>query len=437
MKFEQQVSQKQTQTQKLLMTQTLQQSLQVLHFSIDELNQYIKSQSMENPLIEIKEANYTSNYAKPKSSTGQELDSFSQVADIHESLFEHLIQQIHLNYRDTYLRTLVLFLVEYIDLNGYLKITLEEAQKLTKAEPIQMLDALTLIQQLDPAGVGARNLQECLMLQTERDQQAPELAYYVLEEFFDELVGRKWEEIAKKLNIGLSEIQKIFDYIQTLTPTPGAQYGNVEGLYVIPDLTVKVREGELEVIANRQGMPELRFQQSYFEQFKDSKDKEVKKYLQGKVQEFENLQKAIVQRGDTVLAVGKYIIQAQKEYFLDSTHPLKPLTMKEVASALSIHESTVSRAVNGKYIETDAGIIEMRDFFVQSISSSDGKEIANSQVKNKLKELIQNEDKKKPLSDQKLADLLANKGMEISRRTVAKYREELGILGSSKRKRFD
>lgn len=437
MKFEQQVSQKQTQTQKLLMTQTLQQSLQVLHFSIDELNQYIKSQSMENPLIEIKEANYTSNYAKPKSSTGQELDSFSQVADIHESLFEHLIQQIHLNYRDTYLRTLVLFLVEYIDLNGYLKITLEEAQKLTKAEPIQMLDALTLIQQLDPAGVGARNLQECLMLQTERDQQAPELAYYVLEEFFDELVGRKWEEIAKKLNIGLSEIQKIFDYIQTLTPTPGAQYGNVEGLYVISDLTVKVREGELEVIANRQGMPELRFQQSYFEQFKDSKDKEVKKYLQGKVQEFENLQKAIVQRGDTVLAVGKYIIQAQKEYFLDSTHPLKPLTMKEVASALSIHESTVSRAVNGKYIETDAGIVEMRDFFVQSISSSDGKEIANSQVKNKLKELIQNEDKKKPLSDQKLADLLANEGMEISRRTVAKYREELGILGSSKRKRFD
>ena len=120
MKFEQQVSQKQT--QKLLMTQSLQQSLQVLHFSIDELNQYIKSQSMENPLIEIKEANYTSNYAKPKSSTGQELDSFSQVADIHESLFEHLIQQIHLNYRDTYLRILVLFLVEYIDLNGYLKI---------------------------------------------------------------------------------------------------------------------------------------------------------------------------------------------------------------------------------------------------------------------------------------------------------------------------
>ena len=143
MKFEQKVSKKQRITKKLLLTQYLQQSLQVLHFSIDELNQYIKSQSMENPLIEIKEANYTSNYAKPKSSTGQELDSFSQVADIHESLFEHLIQQIHLNYRDTYLRTLVLFLVEYIDLNGYLKITLEEAQQINKAEPIQMLDART------------------------------------------------------------------------------------------------------------------------------------------------------------------------------------------------------------------------------------------------------------------------------------------------------
>ena len=437
MKFEQQVSQKQTQTQKLLMTQSLQQSLQVLHFSIDELNQYIKSQSMENPLIEIKEANYTSNYAKPKSSTGQELDSFSQVADIHESLFEHLIQQIHLNYRDTYLRILVLFLVEYIDLNGYLKITFEEAQQITKAEPIQMLDALTLIQQLDPAGVGARNLQECLMLQTERDQKAPSLAYYVLEEFFDELVGRKWDVIAKKLNIGLNEIQLIFDYIQTLTPTPGAQYGSVEGLYVIPDITVKVEEGKLKVIPNRQGMPELRFQQNYFEQFKDSQDIEVKIYLQNKVQEFESLRKAIMQRGDTVLAVGKYIIDAQQEYFLDATRPLKPLTMKEVANALDIHESTVSRAVNGKYIETDNGIVEMRDFFVQSIVGTDGKEVANSQVKTRLKELVDQENKRKPLSDQKLSEILVDEGMEISRRTVAKYRDELGILVSSKRKRFD
>ena len=267
--------------------------------------------------------------------------------------------------------------------------------------------------------------------------KAPELAYYVLEEYFDELVGRKWDVIAKKLNIGLNEIQFIFDYIQTLTPTPGAQYGSVEGLYVIPDITVKVEEGKLKVIPNRQGMPELRFQQNYFEKFKDSQDIEVKKYLQNKVQEFESLQKAIIQRGDTVLAVGKYIIDAQQEYFLDSTRPLKPLTMKEVANALDIHESTVSRAVNGKYIETDNGIIEMRDFFVQSIVATDGKEIANSQVKSRLKELINQENKQKPLSDQKLSDILADEGMEISRRTVAKYRDELGILGSSKRKRFD
>src|SRR5699024_6142003 len=255
--------------------------------------------------------------------------------------------------------------------------------------------------------------------------------------FFDELVGRKWDVIAKKLNIGLNEIQLIFDYIQTLTPTPGAQYGSVEGLYVIPDITVKVEEGKLKVIPNRQGMPELRFQQNYFEQFKDSQDIEVKKYLQNKVQEFESLRKAIMQRGDTVLAVGKYIIDAQQEYFLDATRPLKPLTMKEVANALDIHESTVSRAVNGKYIETDNGIVEMRDFFVQSIVGTDGKEVANSQVKTRLKELVDQENKRKPLSDQKLSEILVDEGMEISRRTVAKYRDELGILVSSKRKRFD
>ena len=159
--------------------------------------------------------------------------------------------------------------------------------------------------------------------------------------------------------------------------------------------------------------------------------------MQNKVQEFESLRKAIMQRGDTVLAVGKYIIDAQQEYFLDATRPLKPLTMKEVANALDIHESTVSRAVNGKYIETDNGIVEMRDFFVQSIVGTDGKEVANSQVKTRLKELVDQENKRKPLSDQKLSEILADEGMEISRRTVAKYRDELGILVSSKRKRFD
>lgn len=439
MKFEQHVSQnqKQVQSQKLVLTQQLQQSLQVLHFSIEELNQFIQAKSLENPLIELKEANYGTNYSKPKNANGQEMDSLIQIPDRKVSLFEHLIQQIHLNYRDTYLRTLVLFLVEYIDLNGYLKITLEEVQQKTGAEYIQLLDALTLIQRLDPAGIGARNLQECLMLQTERDQLAPNLAYLVLEEYFEAFAERKWEKIAKALDCKLADIQQIFDYVQTLTPTPGASYGSTEGLYIIPDLSVKIVEGKLVATNNRQGVPELKFHQQYFERLKQNEDKEVDHYLNQKLQEFENLQKAIVQRGDTVLAVGKYLIEHQQAFFFDENRPLQPLTMREVADDLQIHESTVSRAVNGKYLECEFGIFELKQFFVQKLSTSNGEEIANTSIKEQLKQFIEQEDKRKPLSDQKIVELFEKIGVEISRRTVTKYRDALHIPSSAKRKRYD
>lgn len=439
MKFEQHVSQsqKQTQSQKLVLTQQLQQSLQVLHFSIEELNQFIQAKSMENPLIELKEASYSTSYSKPKNASGKELDTLIQVPDRKESLFEHLLQQIHLNYRDTYLRTLVLFLVEYIDLNGYLKISLEEAQQKTGAEYIQLLDALTLIQRLDPAGVGARNLQECLMLQTERNQLAPNLAYLVLEEYFEAFAERKWEQIAKDIDCTLAEIQQIFDYVQTLTPTPGASYGSTEGLYIIPDLTVRIADGKLIVTNNRQGVPELKFHQQYFDRLKQNKDSEVEHYLNQKMQEFETLQKALIQRGDTVLEVGKYLIEHQQAFFFDEKRPLQPLTMREVADALQIHESTVSRAVNGKYLECDFGIFELKQFFVQKLAMQSGEGIANTAIKEQLRQLINEEDKRKPLSDQKIVDLFQKSGIEISRRTVAKYRDELHIPSSSKRKRYD
>lgn len=438
MKFQQHFSQQQKQTQKLAMTQKLQQSIQVLQFSMDELVDYIDNQALENPLLDVTEPNYTLNYSKPKGSSGQELDYLSQIPDRNISLFEYLIEQIHLNYRDTYLRSLVLFLVEYIDLNGFLTIDLKDAENKTGAAKIQMLDALTLIQQLDPAGVGARNLQECLMLQTERDNFAPNLAYVILEEFFEELVDRKWEKIAKHFSVSLTEIQSVFDYIQTLTPTPGAVFGSSEGLYIIPDLTVKIINGEPKVFSNKAGVPEIRFQQNYFDQMKKSEDPEVIKYLENKAQEFDWLKKMMEQRGDTIYRVGAQIVGHQKDFFLEKSRPLKPLILKEIADELSIHESTVSRAVNGKYLETEFGIFELKTFFGQKVSTKDsGEDLTTNAIKDQLKQLIQNENKEKPLSDQKLADLLLENGVEISRRTVAKYREALKIPGSSKRKRYE
>ncbi|MCF1675052.1 RNA polymerase factor sigma-54 [Tetragenococcus halophilus] len=436
MKFEQQFSQKQTQTQKLAMTQKLQQSIQILQYNTEDLIDYIDNKALENPLLEVMEPSYSSNYSKPRKSSGEEMNYLSQIPDNSISLFEHLIDQVHLNYRDTYLRQLVLYLVEYIDLNGFLKISLKEAAEKTGGSAIQLLDALTLIQQLDPAGVGARNLQECLMLQTERDNSAPHLAYVVLEEMFKELVDRKWEKIAKNFDISLSDVQEIFDYIQNLTPTPGAIYGATEGLFIIPDLTVKIDDQELKVLSNRKSIPEIKFQQNYFERMEKSQDPEVLKYLKDKQQDYEWLKKTVQQRGDTIYRVGKAIVSHQKDFFLDKDRPLKPLTLKDISEELEIHESTVSRAVNGKYLETVFGVFELKSFFSKKIGENSNESSAND-AKHLLQQLVEQEDKAKPLSDQKLTELMKDKGIVISRRTVAKYRDALNIAGSSKRKRYD
>lgn len=440
MKFEQNYRQQQKQVQKLAMTQQLQQSIQVLQFNSDELFHFLEQKALENPLIDVK-INDAPDYAPSRTTTNhfaEENNYLNQIPDNHVSLFEYLIDQVHLNYRDTYLRTLILFLVEYIDLNGYLTISLEEACAKTEASYIQMLDALTLIQQLDPAGIGARNLQECLMLQTERDDEAPHLAYIILEEAFDELVQRKWAQIAKKYQIELPEVQKIFDYIQTLSPAPGAVFGQTSEQYVIPDVTVKVNDGKISVTSNRRSMPKIQFQSNYFEKMQQAGDKEVETYLKEKRQEFEWLEKTMAQRGDTILKVALEIVKRQSDFFLQKDHPLKPMMLKELAKELDVHESTISRAVNGKYLETDFGNFEFRSFFSFGLQSEAGAEgVSTDSVKRQLQLLIDEENKAKPLSDQKIVELLKEQEIDLSRRTVAKYRDALGIPPSSKRKRYD
>lgn len=439
MKFQQQYTQKQkqVQSQKLVLTQQLQQSIQVLQFSSDELNQFVEDQTLENPLLELIDTDFVPQNSISSSAKQEETDYLAQIPSRSHSLFEYLLEQIHLNYRDTYLRSLVLFLVEYIDVNGFLSISLDEAVEITGGTPIQLLDALTLIQQLDPAGVGARDLQECLMLQTERDEHAPALAYIMLEEFFEELVQRKWEVIAKNYQISLPEVQKIFDYLQHLTATPGAVFDDPKDLYIVPDLTVTTSEQGLVVSSNKNSVRKVTFQQNYFDQMKKNADAQVLAYLNEKQQEFIHLKKMIEQRGDTILRVGEYIVAHQQAFFLNPARPLKPLILKEVADKLDIHESTVSRAVNGKYLATEFGVFELKSFFSHKLISADGEESSTASVKVALKEIVDLEDKQKPLSDQKIVDALKVKGMNLSRRTVAKYREQLGIPGSSKRKRYE
>ncbi|MFC0276349.1 RNA polymerase factor sigma-54 [Enterococcus devriesei] len=433
MKFQQGYSQKQQQTQKLAMTQELQQAIQILQFNTEELQDYVETVSLENPLFEVVAPKIQSDLMQMSGSAPKN-DSFMQIADHSVSLFEHLINQIHLNYRNTFIREIMLVLVEYVDVNGYLKVDEVEVKEELQASDIQYLDALTLLQQLDPPGVGARDLQECLMLQTEQDDFAPELAYLLLEEAFDKIAKRKFEQLAKEYQISLAQIQQIMDYIRTLNPFPGASFGEQESNFIIPDLTLIREEDHLEVLSNKRGQLRLNFQENYFKRLKEQADEETKVYLKEKLQQFEWLSKTLGQRKDTILEVGKIIVQHQSAFFEDKQGALKPLMLKDVAKQLDVHESTISRAVNGKYIETDFGVFELRGFFVNKVNDDD---TSADEVKQLIATLVKEEDKRKPLSDQKIVELLAEKEQKISRRTVAKYRDALKIPSSSKRKRFD
>lgn len=438
-------NQSQAQIQKLAMTQKMQQSLRILQFNSTDLVDFLREQALDNPLITIKltadHPDSSSLVTQTNQTTEDKHQAFlEQLPAEKVSLFDHLIEQIHLNYRDTFLRTLLLYLVGYIDANGYLTLSVATAANQAGTTEIEMLDALTLLQQLEPAGIGARTLQECLMLQTERDNNAPDLAYLLLEESFDQLVNHQWEPISQRYQMSLSDIQVIFDYIQSLSPRPGTAYSLTLAQFIKPDLEVTLMDGQLTLGSTRDYQPQVNFQKKYYDRYTQVADTELQDYLKARKAEFDWLKEAVEKRGDTILRVGTEILHRQADFFYERTHPLTPMTLKEIAAALALHESTISRAVNQKYMRTPFGIFELKSFFTQSISQhqadGDSKPVSNQAVKVKLQAIVDNESKQQPLSDQKIVDLLEQSGFSISRRTVVKYRDSLGIPSSSKRKRY-
>ncbi|MFP7243516.1 RNA polymerase factor sigma-54 [Pediococcus pentosaceus] len=432
--FIQNQTQQQKQIQRLAMTQTLQQSIQMLQYNVEELQNFLKQKEMDNPLITVEMA-----AEKPTSKISGDSDRheafMNQIAsDTEQSLFDYLLDQVHLTMRDTPLRRLVLLLLDYVDDNGYLGISNEAVIEKTGADEIAVIDAVTLLQQLDPPGVGARSLQECLMLQTENDTFSPEQAYLILEESFEDLVNRQWDKIAKKYDIQLSDVQAVFDYVRTLTPNPGAGFGKQEHSYIIPDLIFSIENDEPQLLQSKASRPKVSFSQHYFEQLQNV-DEEVKAYVTEKKKEYDWISKSLSQREDTILRVGKIIFEKQSEFFMNQSKELKPLLLRDVANKLHLHESTISRAVNGKYIATPFGTFELKSFFSNAVNRES--DVSADAAKEKIKKIIDEEDKRKPISDSKIEKNLKESGIAISRRTVAKYREAIGIPSSSKRKRFD
>lgn len=430
-------NQSQTQKQKFAMTQQLQQSIQILNYNTDDLNHFVMDMAMENPFMEVQSGFQEQVIARTrKASQDGDLQQFiNQLPDKEESLYHSLNEQIHLCYRDTPIRQKMFQLVHLLDSNGYLTVPLS-ALATEEAPEVMWLDALTLLQQLEPAGVGARNLQECLLLQIERDDYAPDIAYLVIEDAFEDFTQRKWQNIAGKYGVSLSDIQAVFDYVLTLTPHPGSMRQTSNEMIIVPDLTARLENGQWMIQSNKGGMPQVTMDDRYYQSMLNTGEKEVQQYAESKKNEIQWLEKSLHRRSDTILAVGKAIMQVQSSFFSEENHPIAPLSLQDIAQQLKIHESTVSRAVNGKYLETPFGTYELRSFF-NSQTNRAGELIEVDKIKKRIQQLVNDEDKKKPLSDQKIVTKLKEEGFNISRRTVAKYREELNILSSTKRKRFD
>mgnify|MGYP001051074782 FL=1 len=436
MALKQGFGQQQKQIQKLAMTQQMQQSIRILKYGSEDLHNFLSNVELENPFM-IVNASHSYVTGGLDHQNEHDIAEFA-VEKKAQSLYDYLMDQVKLTMRKTPIRDMVVYFISQLDQNGYLKADLEKLSKEKGIDKVLMLDALTLLQQLDPPGTGARNLQECLILQVQYDSSAPLNAEKILKEDFEDFTNRKWSKIAKKHCISIEDVQKILDYVQTLSPAPGAIYDQSEVGYIEPDLVIEKKlDGSLEVKLTKESNPEIRFKKEYYESLKNSSDKHVLDYLKEKRHEFEKIHEDVLMRGNTLLRLGRLIVERQHDFFTESNRPLKPFLLRDAAQKLQLHESTISRAVSGKYLLYEGKVMELKEFFSRAVSYAreNGENVSADEIQQKIRLIVEKEDKKNPLSDQKIVDKMKEEGLKVSRRTLAKYRERLGIPASSFRKR--
>ncbi|MFZ7943909.1 RNA polymerase factor sigma-54 [Neobacillus sp. 19] len=432
----------QQQTLKLTMTQELSQAIALLQYSAQELTAFLEDKALENPLMKVETGDVKPMNPlmdrKRRRHQKEEKDWIEQIADKPFSLEDHLISQLNIANLTAEQLKVIRRLIQSLDENGYFLGDLSEIAQSLRVEEEVVEDCLAVIQTLEPAGIGARNLQECLLMQLYYENPNNEVALNILANYFVPFAEKKWKQIAKELKITLKDIQDVFDQIQFLNPKPGAMLAKETTTYIIPDAIVEQTEEGLTVRMFDDSLPRISFNENYYKKFKDQ-DQQVSRFLQDKVQDYQWIARSIEQRRETLTKVVAKIVEKQTAFFQKGAQYLVPMTMKEVAAELDIHESTVSRAVREKYVQTPIGTFSLKTFFTSMIQTVSADENTSStQVKNEISKLIEQENKEKPLSDQEIVEQLKTKaGIVVSRRTIAKYRDQLGIPSSSKRKRFN
>lgn len=379
------------------------------------------------------EDSYEAHFPKEKDTEEYDRPEVSQ-----ETLTDHLLSQLHM----TKLPPDEVLIGEYIIWNinnvGYLTLDVHSIAENLDEDVEKVEKVLTQIQKFDPPGIGARNLQECLLIQL-LDQNPPhELAIRMIRDCFDDFKNKRFEKLVKQLEVSLETIKETLQHITKLNPKPGEGYIVYENNYVIPDIEVRKEDGEFKISMHDWNIPHLRINNEYKKMMLDKKksSKETRDYIRQRLESARWLINSIHQRRATILRAIEAIIERQKEFFENGPEYIKPMILKDIAEEIGMDISTISRVTNGKYIQTEWGVFELKYFFSEKIRTDEGDDVSNRKIKSLIKDIISKEPAKKPYNDQKLSEMLKEQGYNVARRTVAKYREQMSIPVSRLRRKI-
>ncbi|MGO4274026.1 RNA polymerase factor sigma-54, partial [Paenibacillus sp. TAF58] len=406
----------QVQSQKLTMTPELQQSIHILQLSSYELSQYLQEQALENPLLDI-ESFTSSNLKTGKSSqiTGSIADPLWRAKAREETLEQRLLSQLRIAGVSEPLYQTAAYLAGNLDDRGYLPLSITEVSSFLN-KPIEAVEeALACLQSLDPPGVGARDLQECLLLQSSRDHTAPQHAFELISQCMQQLAQMKLEKIAQQLGVTLLQVKEIVTYIRSLNPRPGIAFSWIEESYIIPDAAIYQEHGDIVIQMNACAVPKISVNTDYYRQIQHAGCKESVSFLKEKWKTADWIVRSLEQRKMTLYRVIRAIFEEQLAFLEIGERGMKPLTLKIISEKLDLHESTISRTVQNKYIRTPYGVLELKYFFSSGLQSDVGELTSIKTIKIRIKELISQEQKKQPYSDQKVVEILTEEGIRISR----------------------
>lgn len=459
------------QSQQLMMSPQVQQAIKILSLGRLELEEFIVEELRENPCLEEVEEGDPSPNELPEQvfslneqpvqdlselrsllkenaqvsslsdsdSLQSETPSYDFAGNENEDLYEELARQVHMMdlVDEEYQAAMVL--LEYIDEHGFMTGNLAEISSEHGIDEEILEEALGQVQKCEPYGIGARNVQECLLIQLSYKKRVPALTEVILKDHWTEFEKQDLSKLSKALKAPVDKVKEALVWIrENLDPKPARQFGGSPNQIIIPDVFLFKRGGEWIVSLNEDGLPRLKVSQRYASLLKETKksggDPKAKEFVNTRMKSASWIINAISERNKTILRVSEVILRKQIEFFEKGKEFLRPLTLKDIAEELNLHESTISRTTSNKYIHTPRGIYELKFFFNAGMSASGGQELANEVIRNWVAEYIKHEKQGEALSDQDLANLIEKeKNVKIARRTVAKYREALGILPSSKR----